>query len=295
LRRLQLLDDAMNALIAPDAARKDFLAHERLVSTLYKAVKPDPAALEFSARAYCLTAIADAIRATLSPNPVDISDVMGRVQEVLDNSIAGVDVPGKPAPQINLSAIDFDTLRERFKKSKHRNTDLERLKAAIRAQLEKMIRFNKTRTDYLEKFEELIESYNNGSRSIEEILDVLLNFTDTLSEEQQRHIREHLSEEELTIFDLLTRPGPDLSPEEREEVKKVARQVLDRLKSLLALDWRRHTQARAKVRLAIEDALDGGLPENYTRELFSSKCSAIFEHVYESYYGEGSGIYEKAS
>jgi type I restriction enzyme R subunit len=295
LRRLQLLDDAMNALIAPDAARKDFLAHERLVSTLYKAVKPDPAALEFSARAYCLTAIADAIRATLSPNPVDISDVMKQVQEVLDNSIAGVDVPGKPAPQINLSAIDFDTLRERFKKSKHRNTDLERLKAAIRAQLEKMIRFNKTRTDYLEKFEELIESYNNGSRSIEEILDVLLNFTDTLSEEQQRHIREHLSEEELTIFDLLTRPGPDLTPEEREEVKKVARQVLDRLKSLLALDWRRHTQARAKVRLAIEDALDGGLPENYTRELFSSKCSAIFEHVYESYYGEGSGIYEKAS
>ncbi|MDF7826908.1 DUF3387 domain-containing protein [Pontiellaceae bacterium B12227] len=93
------------------------------------------------------------------------------------------------------------------------------------------------------------------------------------------------------MFDILTRPGPELSTEERDEVKKVAHQVLDRLKSLLALDWRRQTQARAKVRLAIEDELGTGLPPTYTRELFSSKCSALFEHVYESYCGESDGIY----
>lgn len=42
----------------------------------------------------------------------------------------------------------------------------------------------------------------------------------SLSDEEQRHVREQLTEEELTVFDLLTRPGPDLTPEEREEVKK---------------------------------------------------------------------------
>jgi type I restriction enzyme R subunit len=42
LYRLQRIDDAMNTLISPDAVRKEFLAHERLVSTLYKAVTPDP-------------------------------------------------------------------------------------------------------------------------------------------------------------------------------------------------------------------------------------------------------------
>jgi hypothetical protein len=35
---------------------------------------------------------------------------------------------------------------------------LEVLKAAIRARLEKLIRLNKTRADFAEKFEELIES-----------------------------------------------------------------------------------------------------------------------------------------
>ena len=115
-----------------------------------------------------------------------------------------------------------------------------------------------------------------------------------LSEEQKRHVREHLSEEELTVFDILTRPGPELTPEERDEVKKVARQVLERLKSLLALDWRRQTQARAQVRLAIEDTLDTGLPRACTPEVYQSKCSTLFEHVFESYQGEGAGIYAAA-
>ena len=35
-----------------------------------------------------------------------------------------------------------------------------------------------------------------------------------------------MSEEELVIFDILTRPAPELSPEERAEVKKVARELL---------------------------------------------------------------------
>ena len=291
MERLGALNDAMNALIAPDDVRKEFLALEALVRTFYQAVKPDPAALEFAGRAACLGAIADAIRAVLHPNPVEISQILGQVREVLDSSITGADMPGKPAPLIDLSKIDLEALRKRLEKSKHRNTDLEMLKAAIRAQLEKLIRFNRTRTDYLEKFEELIENYNNGSQSIEETLKKLLNLTGRLTEEEHRHIRENLSEEQLTVYDILTRPGPELTTEEREEVKKVARQVLARLNSLLALDWRRQTQARAKVRLAIEDTLDGGLPKPYTPEIYQSKCSALFEHVYESYYGEGDGIY----
>jgi hypothetical protein len=40
-----------------------------------------------------------------------------------------------------------------------------------------------------------------------------------LTEEQTRHVRENLTEEELTIFDILTKPGPELSVQERDEVR----------------------------------------------------------------------------
>ncbi len=295
MERLQRIDDAVNAMISPDPLRREFLSHERLVSTLYGAVKPDPAALEFAGRVACLAAIADAIRTKLNPNPADITEVMGDIAKLLDSSITGVDMPAKPAPVMDLSKIDFEALRQRFKDSKHRNTDLEILKAAIRAQLEKLIRLNKTRADFAETFEELIESYNAGSRNIEELFEELLKLSRNLNAEQERHVRENMTEEELTIFDVLTRPGPDLSAAERAELKKVAHQLLQRLKVLLVLNWREKSQARAQVRLAIEDELDRGLPQAYTRDIYGRKCSQVFEHVYENYFGEGASIFSTAA
>jgi type I restriction enzyme R subunit len=93
-------------------------------------------------------------------------------------------------------------------------------------------------------------------------------------------VREGLSEEELAVFDILTRPAPELSTEERAEVKKVARELLGRVRSLLVLNWKEKAAARAQVKLAIEDALDSGLPNAYDKPLFESKVRALFEHVY---------------
>lgn len=123
----------------------------------------------------------------------------------------------------------------------------------------------------------------------------LVALSRALTEKQGRHVREHLSEEEQTIFDILTRPGPELATDEREEVKKVARQLLARLNTLLVLDWRRRASSRAQVRLAIEDTLDDGLPRAYTKELFESKSRVLFEHVYESYWGDGGSVYSDAA
>jgi type I restriction enzyme R subunit len=146
-----------------------------------------------------------------------------------------------------------------------------------------MVQANPTRVDYLAKFEELIEAYNNGSRNIDDLFRELLALTRTLTDEQQRHVREQLTEEELTVFDLLTRPGPDLTSEEREEVKKVARHLLQSVRAALVLNWRQKAQARARVKLVIEDTLDEGLPRAYSPELYTAKCSRLFQHVYERY------------
>ncbi|MDR0353788.1 MAG: DUF3387 domain-containing protein, partial [Opitutaceae bacterium] len=291
LERLDKMDAAVNALISPDALRGEFLAHQRFANLLYKAVKPDPSAVEFSSRMACLTAIAEAMQTKLNPNPVDISAVMEGIQGVLDDSISGVAMPAKPWAALDLSKIDFEALAKQFKKSKTKNTDLEILKAAVRAQLEKLVRLNRTRTDYLEKFEELIESYNNGSRNVEDLYAQLLALSRALNDEQQRHVRENLSEEELVIFDLLTRPAPELTAEERNEVKKVARELLVKLQGLLVLNWKEKAASRSQLQLAIEDALDNGLPRAYTKELYRQKCTVLFEHVYENYNGEGRGAY----
>jgi type I restriction enzyme R subunit len=292
--RLQKVADGVDALISPETLRRDFFGHERLVSTLYRAVKPDPVASEFAGRAACLSALADAIRAKLNPDPVDISKIMADINELLDQSVSGTELREDGPPALDLSKINFQALADRFKKSKHKNTDLEALKAAIRAHLDRLIQLNPTRTDFSEKFEELIESYNNGSRTIEQIYRELLKLSATLSDEQERHVRENLTEEELVIFDILTRPTPELGTEERAEVKKVAKALLGRLKELLVLNWRQKSAARSQLKLAIEDTLDTGLPRAYTPELYREKCSVVFEHVYEKYPERDVGVYATA-
>jgi len=294
IERLGRLNDAVNALISPDPLRREFLGHERLVASLYGAVKPDPSALEFYGRVASLATIAGAIRAKLNPDPVDISEVMASVTKTLDAAISGVAIPTKPGTTLDLSKIEFEALAERFKKSKEKNTDLEVLKAAIRAQLEKMIELNPTRADFREKFEEMIEQYNNGSRNIEDLYNELVALGKSLTEEQQRHVRENMTEDELVVLDILLRPAPELTTEERAEVKKVVRSLLARLKELLVLNWRQKSSARSQIKITIEDMLDSGLPRVFTPELYKQKCSALFEHVYEKYPERDAGVYAEA-
>ena len=285
--RLSLLGDAVNQLITPDPLRKEYLAHEKLTRVLLKAVKPDPAVIPYLGHCATLAAIADAIQARLgSGDGHDISSVLSRINDLLDASIAtdGFRITKSEGHSalLDLSKIDFAALAKRFAKSPRKNIEIEQLKAAVRATLERMIRLNPTRVDFQKKFELLISEYNAGSRNIDELFEELVRFSRSLTEEQERHVRENLSEEELTVFDILTRPDPALKPAERDQVKKVVRQLYTRLQGLLVIDWRKRSSTRASVQEAISSILDEGLPDAYSRQIYQKKCSLVFEHIYEA-------------
>jgi type I restriction enzyme R subunit len=144
--------------------------------------------------------------------------------------------------------------------------------------------------------QELIEKYNIGAENVDVFYEQLLLFTLDLDKEEQRFIAENLgSEEELAIFDLLTKPGPPLTDDEVEQVRAVAQELLGTLKTeLLVLDWRKRQQARAAVEHAIEVSLDQ-LPTSYDSGLYKQKCQEVYNHVYEAYHGEGRSIYSAAA
>ena len=106
---------------------------------------------------------------------------------------------------------------------------------------------------------------------------------------------EGLNEEELAIFDILTRPDPTLTKKEEAEVKKVARTLLETLKrEKLVLDWRVRQQSRAAVRQAIEITLDT-LPEVYTGDIYERKCDLTYHHIYDCYCGQGQSVYQQVA
>jgi type I restriction enzyme R subunit len=291
---VKLLDDAVEAILVNEESKRRYLSMSGLVNRLYKAILPDPRAGEFSKRRTLFVVIAEKIL-SLEPE-ADISEVIGQVGELLDRSIAteGYIIVDKPEWErvVDLSQIDFEKLRKQFEKGRQR-TELEKLKNLIEQKLQRLVALNRTRIDYLEKFQQLIEEYNSGAHNIEAIFNELVKFAQQLNEEERRHIVEELSEEELTIFDLLIKPDVTLSEKEKKEVKKVAHELLETLKrEQFSLDWRKRQQGRALVRLTIEEVLDH-LPPVYSKDLYEKKCDTIYQHVYDSYYGGNRSVYAK--
>jgi len=293
--KIALLDDAVDKLIDSDDTKSAFLGMARAVSRVYRAILPDPMAGEIVADAVLISVLAQKIKALV--DPVDISHVMAEVEQLLDRSVAPVpylihDVPD--ANLFDLSQIDFEKLKEKFNTGRKR-TEAEKLRALLNQKLVQMARLNPTRSDFIERFELLIARYNAGSMNIEAFFNELVHLTQDLSEEDRRAIREGLSEEELALFDILTKPEPELSEKEKAAVKKVCKELLQVLKAeKLVLDWQNKAQARGAVETAIKTMLDRGLPDAYDETLFDRKCAAMFHHFRSSYPGGGHSIYGAA-
>lgn len=142
----------------------------------------------------------------------------------------------------------------------------------------------------MRRIEELIAEYNAGSLNIDENLRRLIRLTRELDDDEQRVVTEGMTEPELAVFDLLTRPGPDLTPEEREAVKGIAKQLLDAITDKLVLDWRKRQRSRSAVRVVVGQALDG-LPEVYGDELFEEKRNVVFDHLLSAFFDDGRSVY----
>jgi type I restriction enzyme R subunit len=280
--RIGLIDDAVEAILTTEADKKHFLQLASRVARLFKAVLPDPLANDLAPLSVLVSYLAAKIKAL--GDPPDISTVMGDVESLLNDSIAteGYRIGPSSNPQalVNLSEIDFTALQAKFAQG-HQRTEAEKLKALIEGKLAQMVAANASRMDLAEKFQKLIDDYNAGSQNIEAFFAELKDFAQALSVEEQRGIAEGLTEEELALFDILTKPEPVLSKAEEAEVKKVCRELLATLKrEKLVLDWREKQQARAGVMQTLKLEMRR-LPAAYTKSIRTEKLARAYAHVYD--------------
>ena len=276
-QRTAMKQDAVDGLIEH---KKEFKRLADKVNVLYKAFLPDPIEKDTAQMAYLIRKI---VKQMSDGEEVDISFVTRKVDELLDRSVEGfaIDEPDDGSHIFDLSQVDFDALKAQFEKGRKR-IELDRFKSVIERKLDALIERNKSRMDFRQRYKEMIQEYLNGSVNLEELFDKLVKFSQELNEEEQRHIREELgSEEELAVFDLLTKPEMDLNQKQIKQVKAVSRKLLETLKTeKMVLDWKKRQQTRAGVKVAIEKLLDD-LPEVYSKEIYDGKCTAVYDYVWE--------------
>ncbi|CAN5873467.1 type I restriction endonuclease subunit R [soil metagenome] len=296
MAKTELLLNAREAVLENDESKLQFLAHTATADAYYRAVLPDPAAFAFQGDVLLFNQITKMIRA-LSP-PADISEVMRKVEELLERSLAAEGYVIRETGEeelIDLGLIDFDALVERFRRGKQR-TEAQRLRAAIERKIAYLAELNKSRIDYAERLQEVVDEYNRGALNVQLYFEELIKLAQSLKEEEKRAVSLGLSEEELALFDILTRPGPDLSPKEEDQVRQAAGKLLNTLKeNKLVLDWRKKQQAKAAVRLAIQRSLRRALAPFYPAAMLADKQELVYQHIYDTYPDAAPVIFAEAS
>lgn len=290
--KISLLDTAVEVLLQNIKTKDDFIGKANIVYKLFKAILPDKRASEYYQRVKTILVLAEKIK---NNNPyVDITKIMERIDRLLDDTISTADYTIKTPEPIDLSKINFDKLKQMFDKGKKAQT-ADALQRILEERIEKMVDLNKTRIDFMSKLKEMVEEYNSGSHNIESFFQQLLELSKDLDEEEKRNIKENLTEEELAIFDLLTKPEMELKDSERKKVKSISQELLAKLKKerLLSIEWRKKQEMRAKVMTTISNVLDE-LPPQYDKVIYKTKCNSVFDHVYSSYAGEGVSVYSNS-
>ncbi len=279
LHRLAKLEQAVNAVCLNEKSRYTFEAAANNVFRKYNALYPEEEIKPYTDEYHAIEAIYKQLnQKTVS---ADISSAIKKLQQEVDNVIT-IDDSNEVGDEIDISHLDLDILKKAFAKSKTKNKMAFDLQKIVEAKLNKMLQQNPLRLNFYQEYQQIITAYNNGkdSHTVEKVFNDVQEFIGKLNKESGRAFAEGLDEETLAIFDLLNKPT--LSTEETDQVKKVARETLKRLKEevLMFTRWRESTQLTNQAIIIIRDDIRD-LPEiPYPDEELPTQEMLIYQYIY---------------
>lgn len=284
-KNLSLFEEYANIIVGNDDVKNEFAVLANTVDGLYESLRPDIFKMEYNpiqkdAILYLKGVIDGKIR------PEKIESAQAKINELLDQSVITADDARKytitdSGKELDLSKLDIDELRSQFKVLKNKNLEIANLRKHIEEKLEKMLRRNVTRSNFAERFRNIIDEYNAGGSQNDDFYEKLLKLMEELRAEEERHIKEELSEAELEIYDLLRKDK--LTADEEKKVKLAAKELYNTLlakkQELFVVGWQNDAQPKERVKSEIVTILNTFLPECYDREIFTQKSSIVFNHI----------------
>ncbi|WP_379156093.1 type I restriction endonuclease subunit R [Paenibacillus sp. sgz5001063] len=283
-KKLDLFDCFADTILQNDEWKNEFKVYSNTVELLYESLRPDIFKMDWNnplkeAILYLRGIIEGKIR------PEKLEEARKRIDALLDQSVvaeqAAVYEIAKTSKEIDLSKLNIDELRGQFKKIKYKNIEIANLRDYISKKLEHMLKKNITRSNFAEIFQNIIDNYNAGGSTNDDFFEKLLEFMESLRAEEERHIKEELTEEELEIFDLLCKEK--LTATEEKKVKLAAKMLYETLiqkkAELFVVGWHNDPQPKEKVKSEIIRVLNSFLPDSYERDVFTLKSNIIYEHI----------------
>ena len=285
-KKLELLQTAADAVSGSLEERKQFQTYVSELMRLVKYTNRDDISTENRNAYQALTAIYGQLQK--ERKQASNVELMVQINHIINEYIQ-VDTSENQemsARQFDISKIDFDLLRAEFSKVKKKNLILKDLDDLVQQRLKQILFSNPQRIDYYERYQKIIEDYNNEQNraTIEKTFMDLMDLANSMDQEEQRYVREGFaSDEELSVYDMLF--SENLSKQDIQCIKKVAVDLLQKIKAKIAtLDhWTDKQETKATVDNLIRDTLWAELPECYDEISISGYRQKIYEYIYMRY------------
>jgi len=286
--KLSMLKTAADAMCATVEIRKSYCTLATTLLNRWKYLDRDDITPERKQAKDAIEAIYKELQK--KRKHADITDLSVAINEIVNDHLEVDGQPGVLAEsrRFDISRIDFDLLQQEFAKAKQKNLLLKDIQELLHERLAEMLAQNPSRINFYERYQEIIESYNQEQdrASIEKIFEELMDLSKKLSEEERRYVREGFdNDEQLSMYDLLMKD--DLTKAEIKKIKEVAVELLEKINNQLAtMDHPfEKRETKAAIIITIRDTLWVMLPESYSDESIDSYKDAVFEYVQQRYGG----------
>lgn len=288
--KIASFQEYVNVLLDKDHDKEEFKVYANLCRNIYDASKPEVFERGWMNKFLpVILYLDDLIKASVREDTIDRARVA--LDRTLDLSVEagtvhvddGNNHSITPMTTYNLSDINTDDIKQTINDSPYKNIEIQELRLFIESKLEALLNENKTRTSFAERYQAIIDRYNAGNSTNENYFEDLVDFVDELKEEDERHVRMGLTEEELELYDLLKQDKLSASDEERVKLsaKKLLEAIQHESSKLNVIDWYKDEQPRQAVKGEIEEILDEHLPESYGKKEFNVTTEIIFTHLME--------------
>ena len=290
-QKVDLFKEYLNILLDKDESKEEFKIYSNLCKNIYEASKPEVFELKWDNKYLPVIFYLDSmLKTALRDDKIEDAKIeLGRTLDLSvkaeslseDNALSDYDL--KIMKTLNLSEINTDDIRKTIQQSPYKSIEIQELRSFVEKKLEMLIQENKTRISFAERYKAIIDNYNSGNSTNENYYEDLVKFVDELKEEDERHIKEGLSEKELELYDLLKKHN--LTKKEVQQVKLSAKALLESINradsETRVIDWFKDIQPRERVKSKVREILDANLPQSYSKEIFNAKSDIIFTYIVE--------------
>jgi type I restriction enzyme R subunit len=283
--RTEALRDARDALYTSDEAKRRFEIMARQVFLRFKALLMEPSAFAYAERHDNIETICKKLEERR--DTADVTELLKELYRIVNEAIRAQAPGGDQAEglTVDLSQIDFEKLRNEFAaKVRRKHAALQDIREVVEKKLAQMLARNPMRMDYYKKYQEIIADYNREKdrATVEATFAQLVVLAASLDAEQRRAAEEGLSDDELTLFDLLFKDT--ISKADRERLKQASKTLLSSLRELLRpiQDWTQKTTTQAEVKVFILDNLWQSLPRPpFTDEETEEAANRVYDYVWQ--------------